>query len=250
MAASAPPWKLWLRRIAGHSNPARRLICFPHAGAGASAFHPLAEHLPAEIELWAVQYPAREDRSSEAAPTDLIAMAGEVGYALQWLRDLPYAFFGHSMGAIVAYEAARRLPKLGIDLPVRLFASACAAPNVFALESMPTGRVEDLMRHLGRGVSLLDDPEARRMLVSTVQNDLRMIGRYVLAEDGRLACPITACIGVADLEVRHVQAVEWNRFTTGSFELEKFDGDHFYLLDRPAEVCSMIARHLDRDAVS
>ncbi|MFC6879402.1 MULTISPECIES: thioesterase II family protein [Actinomadura] len=269
MVAHSAPSQQWLRCLDRRPSARWKLICFPYAGAGASVFHPLAEALPATTEPWAVQYPAREDRATEPAAAQLVSMAADISYALQWLNEPPSAFLGHSMGAVVAYETIRRMSRIGLSEPSRLFVSACASPDRFGIQQGDTGRsalepgkaaqgeertddpcherlddrAAELVRLSGTGTPLLDDPKARALVVSAVEHDLRMIERYRHHGDGALSCPITAFVAEADPDVRPAQAQGWNAFTDAEFDLESFAGDHFYLFQRLADVAASIARH-------
>ncbi|MFC9970392.1 thioesterase II family protein [Spirillospora sp. NPDC127200] len=224
-----------------------RLLCFPHAGAGAGAFRSLAHGLRPGTELWAVQYPAREDRSTEDPARSITDIADNIGYALQWLNDLPCAFLGHSMGAVVAYETARRTRRMGMQNPFRVFVSACESPQAFARQGISADEVGDVVRRLDRDGALPTESDVREMAVTVLEDDLRLIGAY--EHDARLDCPvpITACVGGQDPDVRPADMMKWREFTSAPFDLETFPGDHLYLLARPPEVNEAITGRIVAD---
>src|SRR5438552_7109196 len=118
----------WLACLKPRPHAAVRLFCFPYAGGGASAFRCWPDALPASIEVCPVQLPGRETRFREPPYTRLAPLAEALGHALRPFLDRPFAFFGHSMGALVAFELTRWLRRAGGPQPAHLFVSACAAP--------------------------------------------------------------------------------------------------------------------------
>ncbi|WP_250279849.1 thioesterase domain-containing protein [Frankia sp. Cppng1_Ct_nod] len=127
----------WLRRIRPASNATHRLVCFPHAGGSASFFRWIFQMLPTTTEVLGVQYPGRQDRRSEPLIPTISGLADQVHEVLGSRLDRPTAFFGHSMGAVVAFEVARRLTASGPGrrggpghggAPAVLFVSGCQAP--------------------------------------------------------------------------------------------------------------------------
>src|SRR5438094_1120625 len=119
----------WIRRFHPSPQSRVRLVCFPHAGGSASYYHAMSQALAPSVEVLAVQYPGRQDRYGEPFVTDIRALADRVVESLRPWTDRPFAFFGHSMGSIVAFEAARRLQERGGAGPCRLFASSHRAPS-------------------------------------------------------------------------------------------------------------------------
>ncbi|HEY4129001.1 MAG TPA: alpha/beta fold hydrolase, partial [Gemmatimonadaceae bacterium] len=105
----ATPVSNWFVRGRARGTPRMRLICFPSAGAGASVFGRWAEHLPPDVDLWTLQLPGREARRNEALLSDIHDIADRLAPLVEPLLDVPFAFFGHSMGALIAYELTRRL---------------------------------------------------------------------------------------------------------------------------------------------
>ncbi|AUG80442.1 oleoyl-ACP hydrolase [Kitasatospora sp. MMS16-BH015] len=227
----------WLRRLAAPLPDVPRLICFPHAGGAASAFVPLARALAPEVELLAVQYPGRQDRRLEPPATLLTGMAEAVAAELRRAPARPYALFGHSMGALVAYETARLLTappaKAPAAGPVRLFVSGRSAPSLGpGPADLVRGDTEllDRIRLLG-GTSgaVFDDPELLALVLPVLRADYLALSGYRWTPQPPLPCPLTALVGDADPVVPVEAAAGWLELTSAPAELEVFGGGHFYL---------------------
>jgi pyochelin biosynthesis protein PchC len=228
----------WIRRF----HPAAaglQLVCFPHAGGSASFYFPLSAALHPQIEVLAVQYPGRQDRRGEEPIRDIHRLAGEIVAALRpWLTGRP-AFFGHSMGAIVAFEVARRMEHPAGSAPVGLIASGSRAPSRRRDDRThlrdDEGVLADLQRLSGTDPRLLDDQQMLRSFLPAIRGDLQAIETYVCAAGSVLACPITAFVGDRDPTVTLDEAQAWGEHTAGGFGLHVFDGGHFYLTAHPAQ---------------
>ncbi|MCX4526365.1 alpha/beta fold hydrolase [Streptomyces sp. NBC_01551] len=228
----------WFRRFAppgGNSASASRatLVCFPHAGGAASAYLPLARALAPGVGILAAQYPGRQDRRSERPVADIGELADSL--AAEVSRELrgTYAFFGHSMGALLAYETARRLRDLGVAGPVRLFLSGRGAPTLHPGRHDRMSTDADVLaavRRLGGTTpAVLDDPELRQMVMPALRADYRAIGAYAWREGEPLDVPFSVYVGDSDPVVSVAQASAWRDFTTAPTSLDVFPGGHFYL---------------------
>ncbi|MDW5329550.1 polyketide synthase [Plantactinospora sp. KLBMP9567] len=237
----------WLRR---HGHPAGgrvRLVCLPHAGGGASFFRRWPRHLPATVELHAVQYPGREDRIAEPPVDDLHRLADLVAEAVLPLADRPLALFGHSMGAAVAAEVALRCQARGRS-PAHLFVSAFPA---FGHGGADGDRPADddtitasIRRLAGPGAAVLDVPGLRAMVLPTLRADYRAVEAYRPRPAARLGCPVVGYAGREDPTVTVAQVAEWAAVADGGFALRVYPGSHFYLLEHEADVVADIVRRL------
>jgi pyochelin biosynthetic protein PchC len=241
-----PERQNWLRCYRPRPDAAVRLVCFPHAGGSAGFFRPWLRDLPADVEMHAVQYPGRADRLDEPPQAELTALADRVTDALAGLADRPLALFGHSLGAAVAFEVARRVrsrPGVRVD---RLIVSGRPGPRHAGVQHLGTD--EDLWSELrrlgGTDEGLLGLDELRALLMPALRADYRMSETYHPAPQPLLDCPVLACTGDADPEVRADELTAWSKFTTAEFTLREFAGDHFYLVPRQRGLLGLLTREL------
>lgn len=232
-----------------------RLFCFPYSGAPAAVYYPWADLLPSSIELCALQYPGRGTRLVEPlahALDDLVASAAQ---ALRPYLDKPFAFFGHSLGALVSYELARALESGAANgapaslQPLRLFVSGHAAPSIPdpypRIHHLPQAEFIQKIRELnGTPPEILEHPELMEILLPVLRADFEVCETYTWQPGRRLSCPISACGGIADPYVGRQQLQDWSALTSGSFSLRLFPGDHFYLNTRRYELLQVIVRDL------
>jgi pyochelin biosynthesis protein PchC len=253
----------WIRRFhagapgtasadpAGAGNEHPRLVCFPHAGGSATFYFPMAAALRDRFEVLAVQYPGRQDRRNEEPVDSIAELADRVFAALRpWLEDGPVAFFGHSMGAIVAFEVARRAERDAPLSPVVLIASGRRAPSRRRPDTLHQRDDDAIIAELRKldatHASLLADEEVVQMILPAVRTDHRAIETYVYEPGPPLTCAITAFIGDEDPRVTVDEARAWAEHTTAGFELRTFHGGHFYLTAQPEETITQIADVLTR----
>ena len=237
----------WIRRFTAGPGETR-LVCFPHAGGSASYFFWLTGLLEPRIETLAVQYPGRQDRRREPYAGSIGEMAANVAAALEDWDDLPYAFFGHSMGAVVAYETTRLLQRSGRPGPVRLFASGRRAPSAYRPGDVHTRDDEGLIAELrllgGTDETFLRDPEIRAAALGPTRSDYQAVETYRHEPGEEPACPVTVLAGDEDPHTTLTEAQAWRRHTAGQFELRVFAGGHFFLDQHRVEVADTIRTQL------
>jgi surfactin synthase thioesterase subunit len=238
---------LWLRVF--HPAPQRpvRLVCLPHAGGSASAFFGFSAEVDSVAEVIAVQYPGRQNRWRDQPVTDLVELAEQVADVLLAELSGPVALFGHSMGAAVAFEVARRLERAG-RAPVWLFASGSRAPSLERSEGIhqldDKGLVEELIQLGGTDPRLLAEREILDLMLPAIRADYTAIETYHAADDATVACPVTALTGDDDERAALDQVQAWQRHTSGQFDLRVFSGGHFYLFDHLPELAAGITKAL------
>ncbi|MFH9419659.1 thioesterase II family protein [Streptomyces sp. NPDC017529] len=236
----------WIRDVRRGQRPAAHLIFFPHAGGSASYYRPFAAHLGDRFDVSAIQYPGRQDRWNDPFVTSVEGLADEVVARLSPGDTTPLVLFGHSMGACVAFETARRLAELGRPAPRRLVVSGRRAPSMPREEYLHLGTDEQLLaevaRLAGTDDQLLGDPEVMRMILPAVRNDYRAVELYRPPADCVLDIPLLCLNGDADPRVTREEATAWKAHTVADFHEETFTGGHFYLADHPAAVCRAVAR--------
>jgi surfactin synthase thioesterase subunit/glycosyltransferase involved in cell wall biosynthesis len=204
---------------------ALRLFCFPHAGGGPAAFARWGDYLPASVALAPARPPRRKDMAEVVA-----ALAAAIE---PHLGD-PFAFFGHSMGAVVAFELARLLRRRNQPLPRLLLVSAARAPqfrrgHVPPPEPSEAEFLDELRRLEGVPPEVLDSPELVRLLLPGLRADASLYRNYIYSEESPLTCPIRAYGGAEDPNVGREHLNGWACQTTASFGLRLFPGGHFFL---------------------
>lgn len=239
----------WLRQFGLAGGHRAQLICFPHAGAAADSYLELAQALAPEIDVQAVQYPGRQDRRDE----EPLGTAGEIADEVAAvLRDgavgNPFALFGHSMGALIAYETARRLEREPGPRPVRLFVSGQAAPRVHERRTdLPDddGLVTE-MRRLGVGDAALADETLLAMSLPVLRADYRVLRSYAWESGPPLRVGITALCGDADPLTRVEDAECWLPHSVVPGRRWILAGGHFYLDAHVGEVADAVRGDLLR----
>ncbi|MEV4564611.1 alpha/beta fold hydrolase [Nonomuraea sp. NPDC049419] len=244
-AADREPWIRSLRPAPGH---AVKLLCFPHAGGSASYYVPLARSLPKSVEVYGVQYPGRQDRFADPMIDDLFVLAERIHEVLTPPLDGPVAFFGHSMGATVAFEVIRLMEGKGQTPPVRLFASARRAPSrsrddgVHRLDD--EGLVAEVSALNPSAAHAFADADFLSIVLPALRNDYRAVERYRCTEGATVSCPITTFLGTEDPKVTEPEVRAWAEHTTAGLDLERFSGGHFYVEDHWPRLAAELTRRL------
>lgn len=236
----------WFRRYPVDA-PVARLVCLPHAGGTAGVFHHLAASLAPGIELLAVQYPGRQDRLEHSWPRSLEHLAEEIAARLPPYLDVPVAVFGHSLGASVAYETARRIEDWYPGSLTRVCVSGRAAPSGDAYDPGPLddeALVDWAIGLGGPGSEVYTDPGLRALLLPALRGDLRLLRAYRPAGIVRLKAPVTAFGGAADPTCPPEELATWADVTASGFDFRIFQGDHFYLVPQAAALAAEISSRI------
>ncbi|MER7967169.1 thioesterase II family protein [Streptomyces ardesiacus] len=224
-----------------------RLFCLPNAGAGAAVYAGWKRHATGGVQICPIQLPGRAERFAEP-PYD---RAGElVDALLDAIGDRftgEYALFGHSMGAAVAFELARRLETDGRTPPAHVFVSGRAAPHIVepnrALRDLPLDAfIAELRRIGGTPEEILGERELMERLQVLLRADFAVNETYRCPVDEPIAAPLTVLGGDRDARAPVASLHAWQPLTTGPFEVRVYPGGHFYLNDRLAELVGLMSR--------
>ncbi len=224
----------WIRQLPGRAGAPRlgATVVFPHAGAAAGSYRRLAAALAAGGNTFIVQYPQRAERLGDPAPETLHDLADGLFRAGPWHRVAPLRLFGHSMGAVVAFEFARIAEQHNLTVH-KLWVSAGPVPSSIAgLPELPTSRAEvltDLVDLGGTDPRLLADEEFAELLTNAARCDYRALNRYQCGTAVRIRADIHAVGGRQDHRVDTGSLRRWANHTDGAFTLSLFDGGHFYV---------------------
>ncbi|HIP71155.1 MAG TPA: thioesterase [Anaerolineae bacterium] len=230
-------------------QPRVRLFCFPYSGAGASIYYNWQEGLPKQIDLFPVQLPGRENRIKERPYTAITPLVERVAEEIRPYLDMPFALFGHSMGALLSFELARYLRREMGVIPEHLFASGHAAPQIIhydrPIHSLPDNQFTSKIKEMnGTPEDVLSHPELRTLFLPLLRADFTLCEVYEYRDEAALECPITAMGGLADPFVSRPDLEAWQRQTRGFFTLRMFPGDHFYLHEQRPLLLRVLAQGL------
>jgi medium-chain acyl-[acyl-carrier-protein] hydrolase len=232
-------------------NPAAgcRLFCFPYAGGSASIYRQWNGSPFDAVEICPIQIPGRENRTSEKPFTKLLPLAKALADVFP--LDRPFAFFGHSAGALLCFEIARELRRRGEPLPFHLFASGCSAPQLCPSRpprfNLKRDELITEMRKLGgTPEEVLNNDELLDFVLPALRADFALLDTYIYRDEKAFDFTITALSGQADLEVDHWEVVQWSTQTDQQFRHRQFPGGHFFLHEEGEDVKALVAREIDR----
>lgn len=247
---------------AGREPPRLRLICLPYAGGGATVFRTWAQSLAPGVEVVAPELPGRGSRMADQPVRRLTALVDELSVRVRPHLDRPFALFGHSFGALAAFELARRLRREGSP-PRLLFASAARAPqhrhDEVAYHTLSDAEFVRMIASLnGTPPTVLLHGELMRLLLPALRADFEAFETYAYAAEPPLDCPIAGLVGAQDSRVRAGDMEGWREQTNAHFVLHVIEGDHFFVNTQAprllaivrAELASLVAMEgVGRDAV-
>ncbi|MEV5873191.1 alpha/beta fold hydrolase [Streptomyces sp. NPDC052101] len=218
-----------------------RLFCVPHAGASAAAYRPWVRAAPEGVEVRPVELPGRGSRFGEPPLRRLGEVADELSEALLTLLDRPYRLHGHSMGALIVFETARRLRRTGQQQPERIVVSGMAAPPSWPsrppLHALAADELLDRAGALlGLPREIAQDEDVRELLLPVLRADLELTEtyRYRHQDPGPpLSVPLTVLCGTRDPMVPAADAARWARMTSGHCSVQRFEGGHHFLHEHP-----------------
>jgi surfactin synthase thioesterase subunit len=227
------------------------LFCFPYAGGGASIFRTWQDSLPGTIKVYPAHLPGRESRLRETPITRLPAIIEEISHAIHPHLDRPFGFFGHSMGALISFELTRYLRRTYSIEPHHLFVSGHRAPQLGnqlnKTSHLPEPEFLKVLRDLnGTLPGVLEHPELLHLMIPLLRADFAVCETYAYTDEAPLSCPITVFGGLQDDQITREHLGAWRDHTTGSFALNMFPGDHFFLRTTEQLLLGKLYRDLQR----
>src|SRR5215216_1925279 len=227
----------------------QRLFCFPYAGGAASIYRDWGKKLPASIAVHPVQLPGHGDRLSEPLFKRVEPLVKSMAEALRPHLQGSYAFFGHSMGAIISFELAHLLRREHTHGPAHLFLSGRPAPHRTKKEpstyDLPEPEfIEELRRLQGTPREVLEHRELMSVLSPILRADLEICQTYQYVPRPPLDCPITVFGGLQDEDASREKLEGWRDSTTSSFVVRMFPGNHFFLNHSSTVLLRIIAQDL------
>ncbi|WP_410658213.1 thioesterase II family protein [Amycolatopsis sp. lyj-112] len=238
---------LWVRRFHPADDAAYRVVCLPHAGGSASYFFPVSKTLSRVADVLAIQYPGRQDRRTEKGIDTIAGLADRVAEALRPWLDRPTVLFGHSMGATLGFEVARRLESAGTK-PHALFVSGRVAPTRARDETVhlrdDAGLIAAVKALGGTDSQVFEDEAVLEMVLPSIRTDYTAAETYRYEPGPLLETPIHAHVGDDDPKATVDEVRDWRERTSGRFTLTTYPGGHFYLTTHAAAVIQSIAEVL------
>ena len=227
-----------------------RLFLFPYAGGGPASFWKWSGGFPNLIEIWIAHYPGRGSRYNEAPAKKMSGLVEEISRAIPPFLDKPFAFFGHSLGGLVAFELTHFFRQKGMPQPIILFISACDAlqlPDPHpAFQRLPDPEFVKALQELnGIPEEFANQPEFLETLLPTLRADFEVAESYQYDPSKQpLGCPIIAFGGSDDLHISREQMEGWASHTNSRFESIYFPGDHFYLNSAKDKIVQSITQKM------
>jgi medium-chain acyl-[acyl-carrier-protein] hydrolase len=243
--------RLWFESLASPQRHSLRLFCFPYAGGNAQAFRNWQRHFPSQIGLCLVNLPGRGKRIGEPPFQRLQPMVQEIADAISPELELPFAFYGHSMGALIAFELARELRRRLGPTPAQLFLSGRRSPRMPSFEAARYDLPEEefvahVMKLNGTPKELFDIAETRTLFLPILRADFEAVHTYEYVPGQRLSCPLTVYGGIEDTHAPFEALQAWQEETSDNCEVRMLPGDHFFI-HRPD---ASFIHTLRRDVVS
>lgn len=239
----------WIRQSNLKPEARLRLFCFPHSGGGASLYYRWNEGIDQTIDVCPVQLPGRENRRDEPPVTLFDPLIASLTDALAPFMDVPFALFGHSLGALLCFGLARSLRRQGKAGPCALFVSGRRAPQI-PREDRPVSSltddefIEKIRRFHGTNEDILQNSELMELFLPLLRADFSVYESFAYTLEPPFHCPISAFGGRDDHEVPVASLIAWKDHTVSTFGLHQFPGGHFFLRDAQEQVLQIIIDEL------
>lgn len=245
MRATIPEHERWFRSFSSRAEARTRLFCFPHAGGGPGLFRNWGNALPGSTEVLGATLPGHDERMMEKSFCEWPALLDALCDAIAPCLSEPFAFFGHSFGARLAFELTRRLEARNGPLPTLLMVSACRCPHIACpqplIHDLPEAQFYERVREFcGAPAGVFENRKLTRLFEPALRADVKLCESWP-ATGGTIRTPIAALSGAQDPIDPPESMHEWGRYTESPFVFRRFAGDHFFLRRNEAEVLRFVA---------
>lgn len=229
------------------------LYCFPYSGASASFYLGWTAQLDEKIEIVPVEYPGRGSRFGEKLCNDMDELVEAVLSVIMKNGTENCAFFGHSIGGLVAYETALKLRKMGMELPKHMFLSGCTPPHIKygdrMIHLLPDDEfLKELVELGGMSEAILNNREILDLYLPVIRADYRIYELYEYKpEQEPLPVDYTVLTGSTDIIAGERNMMEWRLYTSKKFQIRHFEGDHFFIYEQPEILLETIEEQLSAE---
>ena len=237
----------WIQQQRKKREPGIRMFCFPHAGAGLASFYQWQKEFDDHVDLQVILLPGRESRVGEIPVSDMTMVIETLAKEIETMTDLPYVFFGHSMGAHLAYVLTHELVKRGVSLPEILYVSGRKGPHSNPNKKNSKSYLKDdnelvkyILQYGGASEEALMNQSLREIYLPVLRADLILSDTEPDINDAQLEIPIVAFAGSDDRFATISQVKEWRKCTNGMFSLKVLPGGHFFHQTESATLCKII----------
>ena len=231
------------------TGPTLRLFCFHHAGGNSGVFKDWKSTLPREVDVVALDLPGRGRYQHESPRRRMVEFVEELGCRVSRSLDIPVALFGHSMGALVAFEVAHFIRAKQCATLAHLFVAGCPAPQCLPVRC-PSSKtsseelIDELRKMRGTPMAVLDSPELMEIILPTLRADFEVLETYICHSRPRLDCPIRVYGGIDDRERPADSLSGWEEQSSISCSIQMFPGDHFFTLSHRAQFLKVLSHDL------
>lgn len=239
----------WIDRCFSKRNPSLRMFCFPYAGGSSQAFYSWGDKIPDAVELCPIQLPGRGSRFQEEPHRKIAPLITALSEAILPEMDRPCAFFGHSMGSIIAYELAQHLRQTAGICPSHLFVSGRGAPHVpprrkpiYNLDEAEF--IKELREFDGTPEEIFSDKDLLDLLIPQLRADFELVDTHRFDEHPLLECPVTAIGGLSEVSVSRDDIEAWRKHTAGDFSAHMLPGNHFFIKQSENLLLQVVFRRL------
>lgn len=241
---------LWCPYNSFTSTAKLRLFCFSHAGGAASSFRSWQSFFPSYVEICPIQLPGRENRFKEPFITNMDDLIDKMWPYISVVLDYPFAFFGHSLGGLIAFELAKKIQQENRGTLLNLFISAASAPNygesTHAFHQLPDDQfIQHLRKYGGMPEQILQDADALNVFLPRLRADFTLFETYRNRVPFPINAPIRVFGGNEDYLIALNSLQAWEKYTKTSFTIQLFPGNHFYLQKRSQVLCQTISAYLN-----